>query len=187
MIANAPASAIVDFVPGIRKVHLINPGHATSQQDHLVVPGLPIEALNRTFVNIALGRDWYLFQPAHTYLSCLGGGCGGNGCNDCGGLTWRVGIDGGARYGTAKLDLHGIQAPNATTGTEMLVGVRHRTDTIAGAFVAVHSDVEYPCGCCTFQAGIRFEWDYTWMDILQEQNNTDVQDLNLLFTLGARF
>ena len=57
----------------------------------------------------------------------------------------------------------------------------------AGVFLAVHSDLEIPCGCCIFQAGLRSEYGYTWADILQRQNNSDVQDINLLFNLGLRF
>jgi hypothetical protein len=58
---------------------------------------------------------------------------------------------------------------------------------MGGAYVAVHSDLEYPCGCCIFQLGFRVEWDYTWTDILQSQNKGDLQDLNFLVNLGVRF
>jgi hypothetical protein len=47
--------------------------------------------------------------------------------------------------------------------------------------------VEIPCHCCVFTAGIRTEYGYTWCDILQSQNRTDVQDINLLITVGVRF
>jgi len=86
--------------------------------------------------------------------------------------TWRAGFDAGGRYGSTKLEMHEIQ---------------HRTDTIAGIFVAAHSDVEIPYGCITLIAGMRLEWDYTWTDVLQSHNNSDVQDINLLFNLGFRF
>jgi hypothetical protein len=86
--------------------------------------------------------------------------------------TWRAGFDAGGRYGSAKLELHEI---------------RHRTDTIAGIFIALHSDVEIPYGCITLFAGVRLEWDYTWMDILQHQNNSDLQDINLILNTGFRF
>jgi hypothetical protein len=121
------------------------------------VPSLNVttRSLNRTFVNLGFGREMYLY-----------------GAPDAEGLTWRVGIDGGGRYGSAKLETHEIV---------------HRTDTIAGMFVSLHSDVEIPYGCITLLAGFRIEWDYTWMDILQSQNNSDLQDLNLLFTAGIRF
>src|SRR5581483_6811852 len=65
---------------------------------------------------------------------------------------WRVGVDGGGRLGSVKAELH------ETT---------HRTDVEYAMFVEVHTDVEVPCGCCTFLAGLRAEWSYDWMDILQ--------------------
>jgi hypothetical protein len=86
--------------------------------------------------------------------------------------TLRAGFDAGGRYGSAKLEMHEIQ---------------HRTDSIAGIFVSLHSDLEIPYGCITLIAGMRLEWDYTWTDILQSQNNGDVQDINLLFNAGFRF
>jgi hypothetical protein len=94
------------------------------------------------------------------------------GTANCGEPTWRVGLDVGGRYGTEKLNLHQL---------------RHRTDTIAGLYVAAHSDIEYPCGCCTFFGGVRVEWDYIWGDILQEQNVADTETINLLLTAGVRF
>jgi hypothetical protein len=124
-------------------------------------PGFPttdvsIRNLNRTTVNMTLGREWYLSGSAH----------------DCG-QKWRAGIDIGGRFGTARLDLHEIQ---------------HRTDVIGSALVALHTDWERPCGgCCIFMTGFRVEWDYTWMDILQEQNNAEVMDVNFLLTFGVRF
>jgi hypothetical protein len=135
----------------------------------IAAEGVSIADLNTTFANLGFGRDWYLRGQAPTYLTCAA--CGDHDC-DRGNWVWRVGVDGGGRYGTAKLELH---------------EVRHRTDTIAGLYVGAHSDIEVPCGCCIFQAGIRLEYDYTWMDILQKQNDTDLQNLNLLFTIGTRF
>lgn len=177
-------SAIVDFLPRaalnklarekkIKNYHgqpiLLHAGAGTVPNT-IAAEGVSVEDLNRTYFNVGFGRDWYLFGEAPTYLNR---GCGEDGCGcGCGGPVWRVGVDGGGRYGSAKLELN---------------QVRHRTDTIAGMFVGAHSDVEIPCGCCIFQAGVRVEWDYTWMDILQEHNDADVQDINLLFTIGTRF
>lgn len=113
-----------------------------------------IHNLNRTFVNFGLGREWYWSLPAHAPQSKL-----------------RLGIDGGFRYGTARLELH------ETT---------HRTDNAYGAWVALSSDWEIPRGCCTFLVGLRAEWDYTWMDLLPLLD-TNLQDVNLLITGGVRF
>ncbi len=116
-----------------------------------------IENLNRTYFNLAGGREWYLWGAANC---------------DKQDVNWRVGVDVGGRYGTEKLDV-----------TNFI----HRTDTIGGIFLAVHSDLEIPCGCCIFQAGLRSEYGYTWADILQRQYNSDVQDISLLLNLGVRF
>jgi hypothetical protein len=189
-------SAIVEFVPRAflnklateKTIQKLNPQIKNFKKYHgqplllhtgtggapntIAAEGVSVADLNRTFFNVGFGRDWYLFGEAPTYLNRgCGSGCGDNGCG-CGGPVWRVGVDGGGRYGTAKVELH---------------EVRHRTDTIAGVFIGAHSDVEVPCGCCIFQAGVRLEWDYTWMDIFQEHNDADLEGINLLFTIGTRF
>jgi hypothetical protein len=179
-VANQAAFAFVNFVPQAAFNKLAKEKHTPAgsttvtltpargaEPELVAAPGVTISDLNRTFFNLGGGRDWYLLgRPAPTYLNCADRGCEG------GGPVWRFGIDGGGRYGTAKLELHEL---------------RHRTDTIAGLYIGAHTDVEVPCGCCIFQAGIRFEYDYTWMDILQERNDADVSDINLLLTVGTRF
>lgn len=120
------------------------------------VPGVTIRSLNRTYVTLGLGREWYLMGSAA--------------CDDA--PAWRFGVDFGGRYGMANLELWEL---------------RHRIDVIGGGFVAAHTDVEIPCGCCRVYAGFRAEWGYTWSDILQAQNKSDIQDLNLMMTLGVRF
>ena len=113
--------------------------------------------LNRTFFNASLGKEWYLWGSAE---------------HDNTSTNWRVGVDVGGRYGTDKLDL------NET---------RHLTDTTAGMFASVHSDVEIPWGTCLFQAGLRVEYGYTFSDILQRQNDADTQDINVLLSFGLRY
>src|SRR5262249_59921218 len=49
--------------------------------------------------------------------------------------------------------------------------IKHRTDVVGGFFLSAHSDVEIPCGCCIFQAGVRLAYDYIWTDILQSRND----------------
>jgi hypothetical protein len=120
------------------------------------VPGVTLQDLNRTFVDLGGGKEWYLWGAA----------------NSCG-PKLLFGIDGGGRYGTERAEFHEIP---------------HRTDVIAGMFAAVRCDYECPlCGCFVLQAGVRVEYSYTWSDIMQIQNNSDVQDLNILFSIGVRF
>ncbi len=153
----------------ISNVHNSNNDFATTFGLTNVVPGpqgsgtlvpavqVGIRDLNRTYVNVAGGREWYLW-----------------GCADCSkpDVNWRIGFDLGGRYGTEKLEV---------------TNFTHFTDVIGGAFGAIHTDLEIPWRGCIFQAGIRGEYGYTWSDILQRQNDGDVQEMNLLFTLGARF
>jgi len=88
-------------------------------------------------------------------------------CNTC-----RVGVDLGGSYGTAKLDVSEL---------------RHRTKVVYGGLVALHSDLEFPCGCTVFTAGFRLEWDDTTSQIMQSQNNGNLMDVNMLLTAGVRF
>lgn len=126
---------------------------------NLIVPLTQVSTtgLHRTEVGLAGGREWYLW---------------GSGEFDGSTPNWRVGVDGGGRYGVSKLELNEL---------------RHFTDRIGGVFFSAHSDFEIPWGTCFFHAGMRTEWSYTWSDILQHQNNSDVQDISLLITIGARF
>lgn len=117
------------------------------------VPGVTITDYNRTFVNLGFGRLWYLVGSANDPES-----------------KWRVGVDGGGRWGSASMQFNEI---------------RHRTDVIGGAFLALHSSVEFPMGSFVLLGGFRTEWSYTWSDILQ--TSTDVHDINLLFDFGLRF
>jgi hypothetical protein len=138
-----------------------------------------VRDLNRTSVDLTLGREWYLMGKAAS--------CG------CGQPSWRVGIDGGVGYGSEASNVHimtipGLPAIDTTNGNPLTVDtIRRRTDTIASALVALHTDVEIPCGCCIWQFGFRAEWAYTWSDILQRQNDSNMMDLNLLLTFGVRF
>jgi hypothetical protein len=85
---------------------------------------------------------------------------------------WRVGVDVGGRFGNEKAEFNELP---------------HRQDVFGGVILALHTDWEAPYGCCTFLAGFRAEWVYNWADILQRQNDSDIQDVNLLFTAGVRF
>jgi hypothetical protein len=123
------------------------------------VPQLNVSpaAFNETYVSLGIGREWWMLGSAEA-------------CHQA--PNWRVGVDAGGRYGSAKLEFNEI---------------RHSTDVVGGFYLAVHSDLELPCGGCIFFAGVRGEYNYTWSDILQRQNDADIQALNLWFNFGARF
>ncbi len=143
------------------QINLFNVSVRNPQGGRLTIPSLraEIHGLNRTFVNLGPGREWYLFGSAR-------------GTRDGEGAKWRVGIDGGGRYGTDRADI---------------VNFRHFTDTIGGIFGSIHTDVDIPYGCCTFFGGIRGELDYTWSDVLQIQNKSQFGGFNLMVSLGVRY
>lgn len=132
----------------------------------VIVPVTPVtgDSYNRTLVSLSLGRElWLAGTGRHTI----------DGCATCDqGMNWRIGWDVGGRWGSEKFQ------PNE---------VRHRTGVDGGVYLAAHTDLEIPCGACIFQTGLRLEYGYTWSDILQRHNRTDVQDIMLLWNLGLRF
>jgi hypothetical protein len=115
--------------------------------------GITVKAVNYTMGGLGFGREWYLWSPANM--------------DD---LHWRVGIDGGPRWGSMRLD------PNE---------VRHLTDVIFGMYFAVHSDLEIPIKTGTIFTGFRAEWVQIWSDVLQQ--NSNLQTINFLVTAGLRF
>jgi hypothetical protein len=56
-----------------------------------------------------------------------------------------------------------------------------------GVFGAFYSDIEVPFNGAFLTAGIRVEVDSIWSDILQSQNNSNVEDINVLAQIGIRF
>jgi hypothetical protein len=139
----------IDFSISNNNNHSSDPTATTINTGEIVT----IRELNRTFVNVGFGREFYLWAPA----------------NQDGPMV-RVGADFGGRWGTCNLETFQL---------------RHQTDVIGGIYVAAHSDLEIPCGCCIFQTGIRAEYAYTFSDILKPV--ADVQDFNLLFSIGVRY
>ena len=91
--------------------------------------------------------------------------------------------------GSARVDRHewgkflkGNAGPCAWAVREKDIAAEVKRLQAAGISVAapVKSGRERP-------DGVRLEWDYTWMDILQHQNNSDLQDINLILNTGFRF
>lgn len=126
-----------------------------AQVPHVVAS---VSSLNMTFVNAGFGRDWWL--------------CGSADPAQMHALNWRVGVEGGGRWGTAMVQFNEIE---------------HHTDVVGGPFIAVHSYLDYPVRCGILYGGVRYEYNYIWSSILQDQNNSNYQSMNLLFQLGMRF
>ena len=124
-----------------------------------IIPMFPVTPsnLNQSALRLAIGQEYYFLGDADPAD---------------GGLKWRAGWDAGGTLGTQKLDTDEIRHLNGTTG---------------GVLAAIHSDVEMPYGQCIFQAGVRAEYRYTWSNILQSQNDTNLSTLNILLSAGVRF
>ncbi len=85
-------------------------------------------------------------------------------------LKWRFGIDGGGRWGSHRVNFSEFG---------------HLVDVAGSIYAAAHTDAEFAWGVSIVHAGIRFEWAYTWSDILQQ--TSDVQNLSVLMTVGLRY
>lgn len=121
--------------------------------------------IQRTDVTACFGREWWLLGTA---------------CSD--GYKWRTGLDVGFRYGSTRLDIHDFNPPSGVG-----FGNYQRTSSVDyGPVVALHTDFEYPCGCCTFLAGARFEWDYLRMNVIPLLDN-DIYNVNILLNFGVRY
>jgi hypothetical protein len=131
--------------------------------DQLVVHVM--RGLHRTNFNFALGRDFYLWGPG--YLTPDGVGA----------TNLRIGGDVGGRWGTAHVDLVPVVDPKNYFRKQ---GVTH------SVFLGTHADWERNMGGWIFFTGLRFEWDYTWTNLIPP-NNGDIVSLNLLMYTGVRF
>ncbi len=117
-------------------------------------PGGTVNASNRTMVGLGAGRQWYLWEPA----------------NIAEGTRWRVGFDGGGRYGSHRLDLN---------------EARHLIGVVESMYVGASTDFECPWRSVIFTAGARLEYVYTWSGVLQQIS--DMQDFNIFLTAGLRY
>lgn len=120
-----------------------------------------VRKLNRTFVTLGVGRERWLIAP------------------DDEGWALRVGGDLGGRWGSARLDLF---------DPTQFSDYRRENDVLTGVYASIHADVEIPWGACILVSGFRAEWGYTFLDLIHNPGgNSDLQDVNLLLTFGARF
>jgi hypothetical protein len=122
--------------------------------------------LYRTFVGAGIGREWFLLGPTFT-----------------GNVNWIAGIDGGFRYGTARIDMHDFASDSPS-------GFVRTTDQLYGGYVGLHTDLEIPHNCCTFLVGFRTEWSGMVLrngSFFNTINDQGLYDVNFLLTLGVRF
>jgi len=111
-----------------------------------------VRNVRRTFVNLGVGREWFSNPAKDTPV------------------RWRLGIDGGGRYGTMSVRLNELT---------------HKTDVIGGAYAGAHVLCEFACWHSIINVGVRTEYSYTWSDIFQRAS--DFSEVNLMFNLGVRY
>lgn len=134
-------------------------GISTGATKILPVAPLTVSSLNLTLVSLGGGREYWLHGSANPGQQ-----------QHC--WNWRAGWEFGGRWGSGEVQFNEIQ---------------HHTDVVGGMYGAIHTDVEWPFRCGIGFAGIRFEYNYIWTSLLQDQNDGDFSSLNLLFQLGVRF
>ena len=67
--------------------------------------------------------------------------------------------------------------------TDSYVRKSHAANSVR---IGAHYNAEIPMGSWILFTGARTEWAYTWSDIVAP-TKSNIQDLRLLFTVGARF
>jgi hypothetical protein len=132
-----------------------------SGPDQLAVFG--IRGLNRSNLNISVGRDWFVDGPGYVGTDCH--------------INWRFGGDIGFRWGTGHVDL----VPQADPGNYF-----RRSGITDSFFLGVHADREVNMGGWIFFSGLRVEYDYTWTNLIPDQNG-DLISINLLLYTGVRY
>jgi hypothetical protein len=123
-----------------------------------------LRVMHRTTFNYGVGRAWWLNGPGHPGA-------------DCGWWNSRLALDVTGRWGTNHVELVPVFEPENYLRRS---GISH------GLFLGANWDWERAMGGWIFFGGVRAEWGYTWMNLVPPQDG-DLQDVNLLMTLGVRF
>jgi len=130
-------------------------------------PNTPIAStlrlIRRTTFNYSLGREWFLNGPSYNSAEAF--------------WNQRLGFDIGGRWGSASAHYDTL---------ETVPRYSRQQDTVQGVFLAANWNWERPFGGMMLFGGLRTEWGYSWTD-LAPRNDSNIQDVNLLMTLGLRF
>ena len=121
-----------------------------------------LRGITRSEITYGVGRDWWLNGPGTTPSE-----------------SWnsRVGVDVGGRYGTARVDLIPVPAPNSYTRKSVV------NNTIT---FGAHYNVERPFGASVLFGGFRTEYGLSFTNVIPPQDG-NFQDISFLLTLGVRF
>jgi hypothetical protein len=140
-----------------------NDGIPTNTFDFNGMP-VTIRNLDRTTVGMGLGYDWFLLGSGYTGTAT--------------GTNLRVGIDGGARWGTAHIDMNVVGIEDGYARQQHIYGE---------GFAGARFDLEVPMCGWTFISGLRSEYSYSSLHMLPEHQNTGLHNLNLQLTVGVRY
>ena len=122
-----------------------------------------VRSLHRSTFNYALGRDWFLNGPGY-----LGAEQSSN---------TRLGFDVGGRWGYSHVELVPVEDPR---------NYLRRSGVTHGIFLGTNYTWEQPMGAWILVIGGRAEWGITFSNLVPPQNG-NLQDVNLLLTIGVRF
>lgn len=127
-----------------------------------ITPNL-VRGLHRTSFNFALGRDWWMNGPGSVESE----------------TKWnsRWGVDVGGRWGTSHVDL----VPTADLGNYL-----RKRSVFHSVVLGTHAGWERPMGNWILFAGVRGEFEYTFLNVVPP-NGSDIVGLNLLFQTGVRY
>ena len=124
---------------------------------------LGIRNLRRTSLNVGLGRDWFLNGPGSV--------------GQTSDTNWRFGTDVGGRWGTASVGYEPVGDPG---------GYRRHHGVYTGVYLGTALNWEKDFGGWILLAGVRAEWTYNWTNLIPPLDG-NIQDINIMFSLGVRF
>lgn len=116
-----------------------------------------LKGISRTYTRLGLGREWWII---------------GSGENNGSGVHWRWGVDVGGQYGWVKLDVNEL---------------RHMTGNLGNVYTDIHTDIDVPFGPGFIIFGAKAMVGYTFSNILQSQNNSDILEASFLLQTGYRW
>lgn len=122
-----------------------------------------LRAISRTNFNFSIGRDWWFQGPGNVNAQSPSNFC--------------FGSDIGGHWGAGHVDLVPRLDPQNYFRKD---GVTH------GVMIGMHFDHERNMGNWTLISGFRAEWRYTITNLVPPLGG-DIHDVNLLWTIGARF
>ena len=126
------------------------------------IPSFPevdvtLKGISRTYLRLGLGREWWIL---------------GSGEGNAAGVHWHWGVDVGGQYGWIKLNVNELP---------------HLTGNLGNVYSGVHTDIDIPFGPGCIVLGAKATCGYTFSDVLQHQNNSDILEANFLLTFGYRW